>query len=976
MFFLLIVALVVSLVIVVKEKNRIEAELRQTRESLKQRDQQWRQYIAAFKDRVSSEEEKSLLERLLRGDSREPAYKTQIGPYAAGGYPSSQEAQEQPVASTQEPEQTTSTQQEPHVSADASAENQPRPKQRVDNALILLYLGAFLFVVAAGLFVGLSDFSGEVRSMVVAVVAGLFYGGGLYLHKNKKRLRHAGVTFAAIGMATAPLVGLSLYSYVLSEAHGTAIWLGTSLVTFAMYLHALFKLRSGFISYLLIFSFISLMQSAVSIFDVPAYYFVWALILTGLVLQTASRYVPSVNLPELKEPAHLSSQVIIPLSVLVSFVLVGGEGLLQLAVTLGFSSAFYGLAAANETAESRRVVSAQAAHVLGMLAIGVGVYSIQTSFTDAALSLLVITAVHIGAVLVAGQSKLIKELGTTSLAATVPMVFLAFDSPELLLGCLGATIILGLAVSFRQDRADGLIFSIFATGLAPLVIGLMIIDPALDAGEIALLSLAAPLALTYLRWILLKQNRTSWLLATATPFAIVAIPTLVTTVMAEQVYMSLAASVVLAGVYAWLGAAEKKTEWAAGSGLVILTFVAHAVLVSLNPALALGMMLAIAWNIGLVLYFRNELPRWIASLLWLALPLAVGASGFEADINAAIHSWMYVAVLVGFMSARAVVILRNNQSRARDYNLTSPGVVYVAGYWLAGLASFMYALFAVNVSLQVSLVSGALILCFLVISRYIEEDRRVAAVVPLLLQVLAFSILNPSLRESSEVLTYLSLAQVVALLSYAASRFGPSWLSDNRSWYISAMVTLFVTPASLLFVGTTEFLMPIGLAIAGIVILAESWGKEQKEREASGWIIVVAVLWMMWYLGVDNLQAYTHVIALVFAGYALWRHVLGEAKQSDQYLMAMFLTATIPLALQALYGSSGDLYGWLLIFQQVGFVLLGMLIDRKFLAKWGMFVSIGAVLYQMRDLEWVVLLILAVSVIGIALYYLNRQSSD
>lgn len=57
-------------------------------------------------------------------------------------------------------------------------------------------------------------------------------------------------------------------------------------------------------------------------------------------------------------------------------------------------------------------------------------------------------------------------------------------------------------------------------------------------------------------------------------------------------------------------------------------------------------------------------------------------------------------------------------------------------------------------------------------------------------------------------------------------------------------------------------------------------------------------------------------------------------------------------------------------------MLLGIITGKRYLTQWGIYVTIGAVLFQMRELEWAVLLIIAISVIGAALYYINRHNQD
>lgn len=966
MLLLIVIGLIVALLVLTSERNQIQEKLNKTRTALRQviavRDNEWRDYIESFRGSARTQAEQNFIDHLKQG----PAGGEQ--PQTARDPAPSQEPTPAPDAPPAPPPQSI----RPTTAGSAMDSRSESQKTPMSNALILLYLGAFLFVVAAGLFVGLADFSGELRTFVVAIVAALFYGAGLYLHERKPRLKQAGVSFVAIGMAVAPLIGLSLYSYVTGETYGSQIWLATSLLVFSMYLHALLRLRSSFISYLLIFSFISLMQSAVSILDVPTYYFVWMLIITGLLLQVASRYVKQLNVGELTEPAYLSSQVLVPLSVFASLVSVTEQGYMQLAITFAFASAFYALTAVTETTEKTRAGLIQVSHAMGVSAVAVGVYAFEESFMHAALSLLVVTVVHIAVAGIARSTPTMLRLTDNALVITVPMVLLALGSPLVLLSGFVATVVLGLVAAFRQERAVGTVVAVVATGLIPYVLGLRVIEPSLDMGELAILSLIAPIAIGLLREVMVIQQRRTWLQLTAVPFVLVTLLSVFPALLGESALVSVSVGVMLGGIFALLAKLEKNTLWSAFSSLAVLIPVVQLLSAGENPALTGSVVLAIAWNAGLALYFRSETARWLGSVLWLGLPLAIGVDGFAIEISSAGYSWLYVAVLVGFMLARSIVAWRKENDSKTD-----TGLAYVAGYSLASLAAFVGALSADDISLQVSLICVVLIAAFWILSRFIEKNPRLVAIIPLLLQILTLSLITPDLDIHLEITFYLLVSQSVALLGYGLYKLGaPAWLRDNESWYWPTRLALFIAPASVVIVGETLPFMPISLAIAGSIVLIENWGKGQGTREHTGYLFVAAIMWMMWHMGVSNPQAYTHTLAVVFALYALWRWQRQDKEKTDTYLQYMFLTATIPLILQALYGVAGDVYGWWLIIEQVGFVLLGMLTAKKFLTKWGLYVAIGAVLYQMRELEWVVLLILAVATIGIAVYYLNRQDPE
>lgn len=55
-------------------------------------------------------------------------------------------------------------------------------------------------------------------------------------------------------------------------------------------------------------------------------------------------------------------------------------------------------------------------------------------------------------------------------------------------------------------------------------------------------------------------------------------------------------------------------------------------------------------------------------------------------------------------------------------------------------------------------------------------------------------------------------------------------------------------------------------------------------------------------------------------------------------------------------------------------MMLGMAIGRSVVTKWGLYVAVGAVVYQLRDLQWAALTVLAVFLISLAVYRLQKQN--
>jgi hypothetical protein len=210
-------------------------------------------------------------------------------------------------------------------------------------------------------------------------------------------------------------------------------------------------------------------------------------------------------------------------------------------------------------------------------------------------------------------------------------------------------------------------------------------------------------------------------------------------------------------------------------------------------------------------------------------------------------------------------------------------------------------------------------------------------------------------------------------MSYATT-IGQKLLSANKSLIAQvSLATAFIARAMLLFADLT-WGMPIGLLAAGALLLHYTWTMNQADREFAGGVITVAIMWFLYWAGVREFQAYSHIAVAVLGLYAYWRTTRGEEEEAVAYLWALLATATVPLAIEALTVTThGGLYGWWLLLEQIAIMLLGMSIGRRFVTMWGLYVAVGAVLYQLRSLGYGALALLALFLIGLAVYRLSKK---
>jgi hypothetical protein len=298
---------------------------------------------------------------------------------------------------------------------------------------------------------------------------------------------------------------------------------------------------------------------------------------------------------------------------------------------------------------------------------------------------------------------------------------------------------------------------------------------------------------------------------------------------------------------------------------------------------------------------------------------------------------------------------------------------YVVGYGIAAGLAVILSLFAAESQMHTTLILALLAGVIMMLTRYVERRGDIVMLVPILLQATLWSGIRPVSGEASTVLFTLTSTLLALGCYFVGLMLMRSPATTGRFIREGALLSVFIAPAAVLFTELT-WTMPLGLLTAGGLLYYHVRATSQQNRELTAGVMVVAILWFMSYAGIDEVQAYTHVLVALFAGYAYWRYRRNEKTQSDQYLVTMLIVATVPLALQAVSGAAGGLYGWWLLLEQVAFMVIGIAIRRRFVVLWGLYVAVGSVLYQLRHLGWAALTVLALFVIGMATYQIQRGS--
>lgn len=957
-FALFIVMVVVAIVVAVTYKSPKKTENPQ------QVNQQWVDFIAAYYATAQTPQEKALVLQMLaelRAQGMPETQRVLSADVVASGQPEQAQAELQQSVITQG-QAATATQayaQQPVQVAEAA----PEPKQ-LDNTSILLYFGAFLFVASAGLFVAFGGASGTLRVLTVLTVMLVFYMAGLWLYDNRPRLKAAGATFVGIGIMLAPLVGVAAYAYALKGSVGL-VWFSTSVLCLVLYGYALKRLRTPLLEYVFIGTIVSLFESTVAIIQGPVYYYGWMLAAVGIALQAwvIVRKWPN----DTTSSSAVSSQVLLPAALVMTLYLTPSYGVTQFGVTALLAAIYYALQSWQAQGENR-YVQAVAAHVLLLVGFGAVTYGVTQQFLWVGIVLLAAAALQSVITLLAPVNQVSENAASVGFVAAVIAVLCTWQTPLVAFAALWVLIVTAAVTWVRQQRVDAYQVTSLALIATPFLYAYRVCVPVLQIDVLAGILAVVVLALAVLFYFVRGRFRTeSWVIA-ARELVITAMGAAVITGAFADAWVALVVSSGVAGLSLVLHVFDKSTSWLYASSVFASLPV---VFCARDQAMFLAATaLATLWHLVMALWYRLEISRWLGTVAWLLLPLAVG---YQYD-NLNVAEWYttaYFVACVGLVLARSVALRRLGRLRSvtlaeLERRLKSDSLSYVCGYVLAAIASFGAAL--VVGGYAPAAVAVAMMGVAVLVALRVERKPELLGLLPVIAQLGVWGVYADG--HDLELFSMISIG--VAALGFLLTL----GRSAGASQYIRAVAvaTMYVTPV--LNVAADSLVAPVALLIAGIATLYSAWGRPQAEREAAGGVIVVAVLAVLAHYGVHNLQIYTHAVALTFGLYAYWRRRLGDLAVSRNYIVAMLAMATVPLVVQLLAGTAGDLYGLWLIGDQVAIMLLGMALHDRFVVRWGLYVAIGSILYQLRHLGWAAVAVLALFLIGLAIYRLQKSEQS
>ncbi|HEU5187506.1 MAG TPA: hypothetical protein VFT87_03310 [Candidatus Saccharimonadales bacterium] len=845
----------------------------------------------------------------------------------------------------------------------AKVQDKPKTHSPLDQISVLLYLGAFLMISGAGLFVGLSDFNGITKTITVAVVAFIFYLGGLWLYKNMERLKPAALTFTAIGLIALPLAGVAAYSY--TEGAASTIWFVTSLVCLVLYMSALYVVRQSFMGYLVIFMSTSLWLSAVAVIDAPVYFFGWgSIILAGLYL-LAAKYFKLWH--ETEQPLSISATIIVPVTL--GLMLLFGHDTITLAhkgITLLLTAGYYGLASFIQIKAAAKRASFVASFALIPLGLGFITYDATQDLTPTSVTFAAATTVLLFLL--------------TFVRNIVPATWLTFSAN-------GGVIFLATAVILCASTADWQATTILIAG-GLLVSAFMAYEfrNTLHMG----FALVCLLALPFVGGVL-NLSDTPIIGVIASYLGIALGLTLFAKLLESQVlvYRILAASTYGAslGIACLFGFSETDwvplaTSFATAIVLLVASYYHKKPLLIYTASLlgTVGLLQTLDWNhslsnpsltwalggLGALLFIIGRLHAQLKPIAthkepWVFCGIALLTIGGIIGVTTTQSFWPGIAVL----GAAGLAIAAESYWRK-----SVPGLYAGAGFVVAALE---FAFFELGVrEAQLYWYIWAAYAGLIAYRHYIAQG---IWLVSLLTVIGALAGLMQHTDFAAPVIA-ITLATLASLF-YILGKLHLLLLSSAKNnrhfatiWSYAGLIGLYMAAVPL-DPNNTQINSVVLIAAGGLTAYETFSLKNRLGAYTGGAVAMAGFQWFLYQNQIHDIQVFTHLWALFFGLLALLSFIQKRSEDETTFTVIALGALTIPLALQGLGGNTE--LGLQLLFEGVGLVILSLWLHRPLVRNWGLVCAIGAVVYQLRAYEFFTLVLLGAGVIGVAVYLLLRK---
>ncbi len=844
--------------------------------------------------------------------------------------------------------------------------------QEIDSASILLYFGAFLMIAGVGLFVGLSDFSGSVKTVTVLVLALTLYGAGLFMHQGVKRLKPAAVTLTAIGLICLPLTGVAAHFYAASALSGAWIWFVTSVMSLTLYGIALLQMRQSLIGYMSVFMCLSLWLSIDSVIHAPLYFFGWAMIVLGMIYLAATKFLRLW--PEVEAPLSVSASIMVPAALLLT-ILFGYPAIsvVHQSITVLLAAVFYALATWHEQGARARLTYFILAHILVL--IGSYMWAIDASGSE-------LLAAWVVSVLAAMQIALAARwrashktwydsvLIVTALALAMSTLLAApfIHDSQLSFALLVSFVMTVSVVAALWSRSVWqAVLGLAAMVSLPAVIGYVVcvpfLPPAVMSGWYVLLATLLLFAGHWLRRFgFIDLIRAAYVTSLSFAWLIGVY---------EHGWVSVAASLAV-GALSVLIAYYEGAPYAvyAGTALGVMGLVQALIWLTetWQPAFAVTVPV-----LGLLYYLTSKLLQKMRSPgtyyePWFISGAVVLYGGVLLGL--VVHGLNWFSI--GFLALAGLLTMYEAYVRTQASTAYFGAAVVLTAFELA-----MY-----KIGIREAQLYWYLWSLYVIVIAYLERE----ALGVILVAVVTAGGLGVGLRAHGMTdVTSVSMVASVAAMGFYLVGKAHLLLGDRKRWqpfldawslvglaglYIASSLPYwfnYLASDGSAYVGNAAILMT-----AGALTCYEMYARRSRGGLYLGAaVLLVGLQWLLYTQHIYNVQIYTHLWAGYFAVLA-W--LASRDKRTDEkrlFTVLALLVQTTPLAWQALDGDQG--MGILLLFESVAVLLIGLAIRYRLVAWWGLSAAVGSVLYQLRAYQFFALVLLGAGIIALGVYTLIKQ---
>ena len=866
----------------------------------------------------------------------------------------------------------------------------PIPSWLVEQAPnLLLYLGAFLVVMAALVFASTSreTISGAVQVALLTSITVAFLGVG-WLCYRFPRVRVAGYTFVAVGALLVPLNFAAAYNFVLKEEGiaGDVVWLWASVYSSLFYILLAvlgLGLLYGFMSQA---ALVSAVAAAIAVADLPPEWAPPVFIGLALVLLPAAWYGPERIRATFGLPSMVFAHFLTAASIAAAFSIAAADvdaDSAAIPVTLAAATCFFGVMAAADALEKGRLYATltltalTSALAAGLVVLPMPLQWIPPVFGGLALALLPIAwwapsrlgerfawpsliAAHILAIgAVAAGALITVAVAETDLERTALPVALALASAFFIL------------LALRQKYEPMAV----AYGAAALAVGggmllsiVFVLDKAPEFYSGALVGIAG----LYASAALLPLRRRLFAPELLWPFAV------------GSAFLAWLPFLEVHGREPWFGAG---VTWGAAALYAI-------------AALFVGeraRWLRSVWReIAGVQQTGEEPPveRWAGPLLLLPCAAAVGLGYYrllqatEVELGGPELALRYLPLALGFAAVGLAARFWRRDWSPALYVIALGYSVFVlaAAYEDPGLTAVFMAAFAGAAAAVV-----------------LAERQSGAVYLPLAYALFAviFALVHFQPRDDVWPLPFVGMALVLYVVAFLLERPAPAWAQTLRSSGLAVALSapnigyglLAFRGSETADIGRTYvisepplYLWSMGaVAIFGLLLAVEAWRRRSMGAGyASSVVLLTALLLGIGHFRPENPQAYVVPIGLHLLGTA-W--LLGPRRTSVPEEWRNLIDVAEMAAAGLLLGTTfiqtfddGTTCRFVLLGEAIAYLAAGLLLRRRLMVVPGLaFAAIAGALFAFERQAggglppWAILALVGGFLIGAGFLFLVRR---